>query len=204
MAHVSIIVLNNGISASVKINMEPARLILVLADVWNVQEALVGQLCSLIVERCLVDGPELTLVLIVDSLLKVLRPKDMGKSLERHVPSTILHSAVPLVLNATGRQWIEPKVRSNAVWKDVQEVSHPAPPDVDSLLLENIRRLNGPCVVHHGILDTRIKEHWLTLHASHRIVYRDRLIVAKSAKIGARAKGRIDYGTVDVIVEHRK
>lgn len=176
---------------------------LIHACMWYVQEPLICQLCSFDVEWTLIDGPEVTRVLIV-VVPHQSWPKNVRHSFQCHIVAAILHCTV-FGVSLGARQWgIVFIVRPDAVGQDVLEVADPTARDVNALLLEPLGANIRPIVEHDRVIDPGVEEHWLVFHPFRRVLLHTLLFLACVARVGAWTRARVDDGPVDIIIKHRK
>ena len=97
-----------------------------MAHIRYEEEALVRQFGAVGVERFLVDGPQLSWVLVVYVFVYEWA-EHVFEALESHVLAAVLNSAVGLVADSTRTWWIILKVRIHTIWEYMLEVTDPLP-----------------------------------------------------------------------------
>lgn len=116
LTHVSVVVRDDGVGASVEVDVESTRL--VKARIWNIDKALISKLRTLNMEWSLIVSPELTQILVVIGSDEV-GAQDIPQTLQSHAVATVLHGSVIVVSLAAGQRWIILPARLHTIWEDM-------------------------------------------------------------------------------------
>lgn len=190
---------HDSLGASVKFQVESARFI--ETRIRNIKEALVSQPCSLSVEWSLVDGVQVTRILVVDILVQALFTVEMLEYFKGDVVAAIHSSVERWIISSTAPWWIVLIICLDIVWISVDKIINPGPCNITTERFKIISCLHRQICFDYVISSSRVHEYGLILNAIHLVLCSNPIRTCE-ARSGTRSMASIDRDAINGVIEH--